>query len=257
MPRYADLLGLPGVGCTLGQRSQVIRSSSLRVVVDRPSIRLAMVLVLLALGLLLLLAGFYLGREQALRESLELSQTRTELQQSRQQVEALKRRLADLNLSTLLDDQAYESLRQSIKTLQDQLAETEEEVRFYRQLMAPSADDRGLRIERLELTTAPVGGGINYRLLLTQVVERHDWIRGNLHLEVVGQRDGEQLVLPLTELSAPDVYPLAFRFRYFQTFTGTLEVPADFEPQRVIVKAQAGNAGRQLERTFNWVLQEG
>ncbi len=225
-------------------------------VADNPMRRLALggVAVLLAVGLLL--AGLFAGRYQAQHDAEALQVSHDALRESRAEIEVLKRQLADINLSTLMDAQAYESLRQTIKTLQDQLAETEEELRFYRQLMAPSEDDRGLRVERLELKPAAFGDEVEYRLMLTQVVERHDWIAGKVEVEFAGLNDGEQRLLSLTDLSPDEDYPLAFRFRYFQAFTGTLSLPDGFEPRQVHVRAKADNSSSPIERSFSWAPQE-
>jgi hypothetical protein len=113
-------------------------------------------------------------------------------------------------------------LRQTIKSLRDELSASQEEVLFYRQLMAPSEAQRGLRIEKFELTPGASAAAVTYRLLLAQVVERHDWASGTVTVDVAGIWENEQVVLPLTELTHVDPYPLTFRFRYLQDFTGRL-----------------------------------
>lgn len=170
---------------------------------------------------------------------------------------AAERQLADIALAQIVDVDATEQLRLSIKEMEDDRAEIEEEVRFYRQLMAPSEAQRGLRVEKLDLIEGE-GNTIDYRLLLTQVVDRHDWLRGEVNVDVIGSSQGAQQVLSLTELSDPEAYPLAFKFRYFQDFGGTLILPADFEAERVVVTAvSSGRKGKQIQKTFGWDLQRG
>ncbi len=174
---------------------------------------------------------------------------------------AVERQLADNELGQVIDVDTTEQLRQTIKEMGDQRAEIEEEVRFYRQLMAPSEAQRGLRVEKLDLIASGERGEgetVEYRLLLTQVVDRHDFIRGEVNLDVIGSAQGAQQVLSLTDLSQPEAYPLEFRFRYFQDFAGKLELPADFEAERVVVTAvSSGRRGKQIQRTFSWNLQRG
>ena len=74
-----------------------------------------------------------------------------------------------------------------------------------------------------------------------------------MRLDVIGVRpsDDSEVVLSLTELSALDKYPLRFKFRYFQDLTGSLKLPADFEPIRILITAQQqGKAA--LQETFPW-----
>jgi hypothetical protein len=232
-------------------------SGKFRVVAERPYARLLMILTAGFMGAALVILGFQLGSERPLGPSHPPDALARSLEQSELRVKELERRLADLTLSQLMDDEAYERLRQTIKGLRDRLAETEEEIRLYRQLMTPAEQDVGLRIERLDLREGPAADEIEYRLLLTQIVEDHDWIQGAIHIEVTGRGDQDQQVLSLTDLSNPGEYPLPFRFRYFQNFSGTLRLPDGFTPQRALVKVEPAGGDTRLERTFVWTLEEG
>ncbi len=95
--------------------------------------------------------------------------------QPRKRVVELERKLADMQLSQVVDGDANESLRQTIKSLRDELSASQDEVLFYRQLMAPSEAQRGLRVEKLELTPGATPAEVKYRLLLTQVAEKNAW----------------------------------------------------------------------------------
>jgi Family of unknown function (DUF6776) len=226
-----------------------------KVVADRP-IRPVVAIVLAAIAVVIIAAGGYsLGLHQrgaplALFESKDVVRLR-------QHATELERKLADIQLSQVVDHDSNESLRQTIKSLRDELSAAQEEVLFYRQLMAPSEAQRGLRIEKFELNPGQTANEINYRLLLTQVVERHDWANGVVTVDVAGNWDNEQVVLPLTELTKVDSYPLPFRFRYLQDFTGVMAIPEGLTPERVIVTAATtGKAGKRIQRTFNWTLEE-
>lgn len=240
-----------------------IRNSRRMVVVER---RPGLNAVLWCVGALVIAgasyAGWQLGRmggggiAVATHESLQDAHAALQ-----ERTVALERQLADIELGRVIDVDATEQLRQTIKEMGDQRAEIEEEVRFYRRLMAPSEAQRGLRVEKLDLIASGERGEgvtVEYRLLLTQVVDRHEFIRGRVNLDVIGSARGAQQVLSLTDLSEPEAYPLEFRFRYFQDFAGTLELPADFEAERVVVTAvSSGRRGKQIQRTFSWNLQRG
>jgi len=225
------------------------------VVPHRPGRRVVVVLLTIVGAGLLAVGSYQVGRMRAGTDWEAVERLLSEQESSSQSTLDLERRLADAELSTVVDAEANEQLRQSIKSLRDELAETAEEVRFYRGLMAPSEAQKGLRIEKLDLTG--VGDRIDYRLLMTQIVDRHNWVKGQIKVDLVGQSEGREQVLSLTDLTEVEEYPLQFRFRYFQDFTGTLTLPADFEPARVVVTAAHGGDGRQLQRTFNWNIQEG
>jgi hypothetical protein len=77
-------------------------------------------------------------------------------------------------------------------------------------------------------------------------------------VDVVGERAGQQVVLPLTEIEPNADYPLQYRFRYFQDFSGTMQMPEGFEPLRVVVTVtRQGSREANLQRTFDWLIEAG
>jgi hypothetical protein len=224
------------------------------VVPDRPGRRLALRAFVILGVVVVALASFQFGRMYAGVDLSSVERLLSEQESSAQKNTELERQLADAKLGTVVDAEANEELRQTIKSLRDDLADTAEEVRFYRELMAPSESQKGLRIEKLDLNRIDAER-VEYRLMLTQIVDRHEWVQGKVEMSVVGLKDGNEQVLSLTDLSEVEEYPVKFKFRYFQEFTGSVTLPVGFEPARIQVTAQA-NAGRELQRTFPWTVQE-
>ncbi len=224
----------------------------MKVVAHRPMRNAAFACVL---AVAIAFAGYWLGIHHA--ERVGPRERLVDNSSAPERVVDLERKLADMRLSQRVDGEANESLRQTIKSLRDQLSASQEEVLFYRQLMAPSEAQRGLRIEKLELTPGATDTEVRYRLLLTQVADRPDWINGVINVDIVGTSANEQVVLPLTEMSQVDTYPLAFKLRYFQEFTGTLVIPDGMKPEQVVVSAaMAGKGAKRVQKTFSWTLEE-
>ncbi|NJN52763.1 MAG: hypothetical protein HC809_14430, partial [Gammaproteobacteria bacterium] len=141
-------------------------------------------LVFLGLAIVIVAAGIgghYLGRTQTEQKLAEASALEKRYAAATDRVSELERRLADHDLAATVDGDAESQLRTTIKELRDQLADRREELRFYRQLMAPSQAQRGLRVERLDLIGPPGSRIVQYRLMLTQVVDRHDLGHGQGH----------------------------------------------------------------------------
>jgi hypothetical protein len=101
-----------------------------------------------------------------------------------------------------VDRDAAQELRASIKSLRDEIAGLQEEVRFYKSLMSPSSLERGLQIAEFEVTPTGVERQYSYHILLTQVESRRDWIQGELQLSVTDEK--REQVLSLTELAELD-----------------------------------------------------
>lgn len=263
-----------------------VQSQRLRVVEHRPGRRFATLFGIAVTIVIAFIAGRYWGQaqtEQRLAEAAAISRAHDA---ARERIAELEGALADVDLANAVQPVADEELRTTIKELRDQLADRQEELRFYRQLMAPSRTQRGLRIERLDLVGSGVDRPIQYRLMLSQVVDRHDWVQGKVRLELHGTADGAaaaareaetaaeaanatvpepeagsekaERVLSLTDLGVNGEYPLDFRFRYFQDFSGTFTVPEGFEPARVVVTAvTSGRDAKEIQRSFGWQLKEG
>ncbi|HKI73519.1 MAG TPA: DUF6776 family protein, partial [Pseudomonadales bacterium] len=142
---------------------------------------------------------------------------------------------------------------------QNKIAELNEEIAFYKAVMLPNADEKGLRIERLDLKSMGTPSKYHYNLLLTQIVDKHDYIEGSVKVTLVGTRNDQETSIPLANVSdSVGSDDIKFRFRYFQNIDGDLTVPDGFAPESLKVVAQAsGKDGQRIERKFQWHVGEG
>jgi len=207
--------------------------------------------------------GYWLGLRTGELDRSYLSSLEIKERVNAERIRTLQRELADVNLAQTIDAQAAQSLRQSLSAMRDQLAGLEEEVIFYKSLMAPSSLERGLQIADFTVVPGDAANQFRYRLLLTQTEARRDWIEGGIQLQIRGARtraDGQasEEVLSLTELEELEAYPLRFRFRYFQDLSGSLILPEGFSPQEVSITATPkGKRVEASERSFDWAIQAG
>jgi hypothetical protein len=187
------------------------------------------------------------GERDALRSALDGSEAT--LAEFRQQV-------ADLKLGGRVDTRANEEVRLAVESLQTQIAELNEEIRFYKGVMVPNAEAKGLRVERLDLRQSGVVNRYRYSLMLTQVVDKHEFVRGVVDVSLVGAQLGEARTYTLSELDAEISAEIRFRFRYFQNIDGELVLPADFVPTKmVVVVSPSGRGTNSTERTFAWQVK--
>lgn len=217
--------------------------------VDQSDRRWTVIAALIA-GIVLLFGGYAVGRVHAGQIAASLSD---ELARETAQVETLsgvRDQLADVELDRTIDAGASEILRSTIKQQKDEIAQLQEQVSFFQRLMAPGSAPRGVMIDRFELSRA--GDDFEYYVLLTQLEDRRSWVSGLVVIDVIGQRGGVQQVLSLTELTEVDSYPIKYRFRYFQDFSGSLTLPEGFEPSAIRVRADLSSGKDNLEREFAW-----
>jgi len=237
------------------------RQYQMRVVPHRPFYRVGVFLLfVMALGALCYLSFEY-GQQQGLALKVEVVRERDavkrQLEDSTRVINEMRQEIASLKLGEEVDTRATEEVRQTVEELQSEIADLSEEILFYKGVMIPNVENQGLRIERLNIEDGLQPNQIRYSLLLTQVVEKHDYVQGAVEITVLGTVGGGQQELKLSEVSEND-NSVRFRFRYFQNINGEMTLPDGFEPREVTVVAQSGGRnGQKLERIFQWAPSQG
>ena len=221
-----------------------------------------LVLLVIALVASLIWSSYQLGMDDGLSTRVWIVQERDDLAQKLKQsvslTETYRREVAALKLADEIDLQADVGVQQTILDLQTQLARVQEEVQFYKGVMLPKVEDKGLRIERLRVENSGEPNRFKYNLLLTQVVNKYDYVQGDVEINLVGDEDNLGSNLPLGDISTQDQDSIRFRFRYFQNIDGELMLPDGFTPKEVMVVAQStGRSSQRQERRFTWQVGEG
>ena len=237
----------------------------MRVVPHRPHYK---VLIYIGFGLVLVGTSWFtydVGRDQGLALRVEAAEQSAsladQLEVANRSIDRLQAKIAELQIGGEIDHRANEEVRDAIEALQEQIAQQNEEISFYKGVMLPNVGDKGLRIERLDMSSnAP--GKVKYSVLLTQVVDKHDFITGDVDISVHGSVQGQageiETSYALKDLDEGKEDDVRFRFRYFQNINGELTLPDGFEPREVTVVAHlSGSKGQRLERSFDWPLQGG
>lgn len=227
--------------------------------VKRFFIRLLVLLLMVALGL----GGYYYGRWSIWHERgtavIERDQLRLLTREQEEELTDLRRRVLVTESSNAVDRRAYQEVQQTVLNLNARIAQLENELHFYQRVMAPEKTDEGLRIDRFELTPTDSAGAYDYQLVITQVTDNNTFIEGQALVSIIGKRDQtENVTIPLKELSADvDDLNIRFRFRFFQNVAGQLQLPEDFEPEKVQVILQStGRRAMRIEQEFDWPAQE-
>ena len=214
--------------------------------------------VLVVLGL----SSFYYGKNEGLSLKTEVIQEKDDLikklSRSETSVRRMRQKIADLNLGTEVDQKANEAVRTEVESLQQHVADLNEEVKFYKSVLMPNVEEKGLRIERLDVKGTADPNKIRYDLLLTQVMEVHQYIQGDVKMQLVGKKNNEEVTVSLESLSEVSDKPIRFKFKYFQNLNGEFILPKDFIPMEIMVVVNSSNKGnRRIERRFDWQLSEG
>jgi len=159
---------------------------------------------------------------------------------------------------TLLDQRAEAEVQTTINSLRGRIRQLEQDVSFYRQVMAPESAEPGLIIENLRLAPASAPGSYRYGAFVRVAGAGDERVRGSFRVSVHGQQNGEPQSYELAQLPhVPAEISDILEFRYFQALEGEFELPPGFIPEEVLIHAQSSEpASYTTERRFSWTVEE-
>ena len=214
-------------------------------------------------GLILaLILGAYLtfefGRIQAgynvadaFAERQELARQISELEAA---VVAQKEQVALLETHRDIDRAAYKDVEASLGEFQRKIQEQRDAIEFYRGIISPEDGGRGLRVQDLKLVKANDEGLYNLRLVLVQVKQHDQDVKGEVDFSLEGEQDGVARTYSLDELlpeSEDSNWP--FSFRYFQDFDRQLILPDRFQPERINIEVRSRTKSvASVKRSYLW-----
>lgn len=226
--------------------------------------RLAVLLLILAIpGAFFAGSGWQARSVQVQSDHDQPLEARLETQQ--QELDLLRQRLAVVGSGEKVAQQANEQSRQTIKLLEEQVFKLQQDLAFYKGVLAPASRREGLRIRTFELQATDTPRLFRYKILLSRVGKDDKPLEGQLLVSVEGRQGNKASSLELAGLTQGLAEPLAtkeipFTFKHFQAIPeggrfAELQLPEGFEPQQVKVLAQV-KGEKSLERTFKWIDQE-
>jgi cell division protein FtsB len=226
--------------------------------------RLALWMLVLALPAVFYAGGWWQTRHmQVVVEERQSLQVR--LAEQEQEVEGLRQRLAVVSSGEKVAQQANEQSRLTIKLLEEQIFKQQQDLAFYKGVLAPASRRKGLRIRTFELQATDTPQLFRYKLLLSRVGKDEKVLEGKLQVTVEGVQGDKQVSLELATLTQglPDQLDdqvIHFAFKHFQAIPeagrfAELKLPDGFMPRQVKVRAEI-KGEKPLERTFKWIDQE-
>lgn len=232
------------------------------VVPHRPVRRALWTILLLVLAVGAAFGSYFWGYHQA--ESLqanavsERNELRDQVARYSAEAERLRQQLANVQLGSEVDQQASQELRSQVISLKEEVTSLEEDVAFYRGIMAPDDNRNGLTIGSLNVISSEEPRQYRYKLVVQQLATNHQVLNGYVNFNIVGRRGDREVSVPLYQLSeAQEEENIRLRFRYFQNIEGRLTLPEGFEPERIEVLARStGSNAHSVEERFGWLVQE-
>ncbi len=238
--------------------SRRLRSNKSRRITRR---RFQVVTVTLVLAAILAL-GVYLGQLAAYSgmgvDPAHYRELRSSAPKTREEVLTLQRDFEQLQTRSDIDRGALGMLREEIARQKVLIADLEEGLRFYRELMAPEGLAQGLSVREPEIVQREGERRFEFKLVAQQEAHKHEVLRGDLYVELAGRENGEMVSYALAQLSDDiDEKVITLGFRYFQSIEGIMVLPGGFEPLSVNVVATSKTPkAAEVSEQFPWQVQE-
>ena len=108
---------------------------------------------------------YHYGKSEGIALKVEVVQERNDilvqLEDARETIQTMRSAMADLKLREEVDTIATQEVRQTIESLQSRIAQLNEEILFYKGVMAPNVGDRGCASSELiwRIPDFPIGLG--------------------------------------------------------------------------------------------------
>lgn len=221
-------------------------------------------------GLLVLgfgLSGYYLGGSWAwnaievMRE--ELAKSHAQLRKQSQQLALLKQQMAVIERSGQISRDAAEMVRNNIRRLKDKSAKLSQDLVFYRSILEPEKEKGAVSIQIFELLSTDRPRHFQWKLVVIQSAKRHQFLKGELQVTIVGKQGDNAASFSLHELSPQlDSTSIRLGFRYFQGIPGDgvrgdIELPEGFTPEYLQASGQIISPKKQtINDRFNWIIEE-
>ena len=219
-------------------------------------------------GLLLCVAlamalTFELGRRQAGFDGVQAARDRAALQdviEGHERTEReLKTQLAAAEETRLGEVRERSEVAKTIGELQAQVAKLQQEQEFYRGMVAQQLPQTvGMMIEQFRVV--PGKGQSQYFLRFTVKPSKNPEqpFAGSLAISLDGEQSGSSASVDLSSVARPRIATIPVSFRYFKTVEQLIELPPDFNPQRVTIEVRPQTkAVAPYRQTFLWSITAG
>jgi len=217
----------------------------------------AIISVTLSGGAVYLFVNFATIRTEQ-QSQADLQRMSAELAAAQLENVELRRQVAILDTTSVMDQRATEEVQSTIRGLRERVAQLEQDIVFYRQVVSEETGSTGLTIGQFDISATNVDDRFRYKLVLRQQDADGDtFLTGHVNVNLVGKQGAEQVILPLREVSENvDQLDIRLRFKFFQNIEGELALPDGFQPERIQIAAVATEpVAKSIDQNFTWVVE--
>lgn len=210
-------------------------------------------LAVCALGAVCFWAGYEEAQRQQVLALQQWDQLQGKVAEQEEEIQSLNMHLSNSRVGVDVDKQSMEVLRKEILELNQKIVELNESNQFYRQLMEPASDNKGLAIGSMSFVATTVARQYHYQLVIQQFAKEPRMLMGRANVTLTGTLAGQPKSYALYELS-PQVtaVDIPIKLRFYQSLEGEVTLPEGFEVAKVDVLAERTGSTTPVRRTFEW-----
>lgn len=197
--------------------------------------------------------GDYLANTQFKNNSMLQSSVNNLKAENEKLTKELNILRVEIDVANLAQQKTFNEIKQGIereKALQKDIA-------FYQQIMAPELTQQGFVIDAFNVEKSLSLRSYRFEIVMTQRELIKNTVKGNLDITLEGSELGESKQYSLQSLLVDANQQLAFGFKYFQVIESELQLPENFQPEKIVIHADIYQFKRkkgELHSSFNWVL---
>lgn len=166
---------------------------------------------------------------------------------------ALRYEVARLQRGQEIDKSARSDDHLQFVQMQAEVAKLKADIAFYRDVVGASDTDVGAQVKGIQLRPLDSPGRFSYRLVLAHIDENDLVAEGSIRIAVKGELKGQNKTLTQGEVIEAGSDSLAFKFKHFRLFEGSLKLPDGFIPRQISVAVQSRiPAQSSSSETYDW-----
>ncbi len=211
--------------------------------------------VLIWAGVLLITftVGVKWGEVADENRALLLENAQSTLMSLRQENADLIHQSHQLQTRFALLEMEHAALQDTYGQTLNEVADLQETVAFYQNVVAPEKVNDGLVVDGLALEGGNAPGQFRLQFVLMQNFARRAVVKGDMQICIEGQQGGASKTLcPGASHILPEG-PLKYRFKFFQAVTLSITLPEGFKPQ-VLTFASEVFRYTTKKQDFDWVV---
>ena len=165
----------------------------------------------------------------------------------------LRRELNRVQQEAQMDQAALSAIKEQIKQFQTERLEMEEELAFLRGIVSEAPDKTGPRVQKFKLEPGLEKGQFIYQFSVSQVINSGTTAKGKILISVEGLKKDQAVTLNLKDLTDGKLKSHKMQFRFFQNIEGTLTLPDDFVPAKVVIEVDPeGRKQDTVKAIYDW-----